>query len=176
MAEISQERPYKVACRTYKNAVCPSWVLGTSYWICHFFICLIYSGMSLDRVEDQFLYLDSHWYRHIAENGYVPRNIPTDGPNSVFAFYPLWPMLLRSSHFFLQKFFPIQFTGALLAQIFFFATLLIIGQRKIAFDKSFPSEAPKPDQYPQGLIPKTWTGLALLCFSPGAWVFFSNHT
>lgn len=170
MPEISQKRPYLLAYRTYKDAALSSLGLAAIYWICHSLICLISSGMSLGNLEDQFLYLDSRWYGHIAENGYVATNVPTDGPNSAFAFFPLWPMLLRSLHFLLHHFLPIQLTGALLAQILFFTTLLIVGWRKTEFDSSIPSQGLP------GLVPKTWTGLAFLCCSPGAWVFFSNHT
>ncbi len=148
--------------KPYKQAIWASLGLAAMYWVCHALISFSSSGMSLDSLAEPFFFLDSRWYSHIATNGYVDTGLASDAPNTTFAFFPLWPLLLRWFDAFFHNFLLIQFTGALLAQILFFATLLLVGCKKA--------------EGPVGLVPNTSTGLALLCFSPGAWVFFTNHT
>jgi hypothetical protein len=48
-------------------------------------------------VLERLSYLDAAWYEHIARHGYAPMASLTQPPGAVFAFFPLWPLLLHGA-------------------------------------------------------------------------------
>lgn len=108
-------------------------------------------------------FLDSAWYEHIAQNGYTPNptniKVPAD---AVFAFLPEWPAFL---HFFsiVARGIPLAALGCALSFILLSVTLYLVSP-------------PNQKLRQEALAPQTQFGLFLFLFSPGAWVFFTNHT
>jgi hypothetical protein len=96
-------------------------------------------------------YLDGGWYLHIAENGYTPRPFSDPTADGVWAFLPLWPLLLR-----FPTPLPTQVFGALLSMtLFCFAMLRLRYQPRTR------------------LVPLS---LVAFIFSPAAFTFATNHT
>jgi len=141
-----------------------------------FLICLSYFGLqlvtsylgsvyeshpwSLQFLCKQLLYLDSSWYLHIASQGYVNAPHLSEAPSAVYAFFPLWPtfLALLNKVFFIDN---IQLLGSFSASILFLLTLILMNKNK---------------KRPNYLVPKTPLGLGFFVFSPGSWVFCTNHT
>lgn len=94
---------------------------------------------------------DGRWYLDIARYGYHAQPIQ-NGPNGGhhdFAFYPLWPLVIRAVPHFTAL-------GSLVAANLFFILAAVILYR--VFHERFGPQA-------------AWSGVALLSFSPPAYVF-----
>jgi hypothetical protein len=115
---------------------------------------------SLEVLSKQLLYLDSSWYVHIASQGYINAPHLSQSPSAVYAFFPLWPSLLAviEKVYFIEN---IQLLGSFIASSLFLLTLIFICKNEMP---------------PSLLRPKTPLGLAFFVFSPGSWVFCTNHT
>ena len=127
------------------------------------------TGGGRAAITEHLSYLDGAWYAHLAENGYQP--LPGESPGretACYAFFPLWPLVLRlagaGARLVLGDPLPLPWLGALLAGGIFLTTVtLMVKERRVA----------RPIQ---GMSPRRGLGLAALLFSPGAWVFVTNHT
>lgn len=132
------------------------------YFAMHFLIVLVAANFNFEEILQRFYYLDSKWYKHIALHGYQVFSEVSEKLEVAFAFFPLWPLVLRVCSYFFPDVWPLQVQGAFLAAGFFIAFLYLVCTRaKSSVD---------------GLVPKTGLGLFCLIFSPGSWVFCSNHT
>jgi Gpi18-like mannosyltransferase len=69
-----------------------------------------------------FQYADIVWYMEIAENGYEQRSFTPD-KKANWAFYPLWPLLLRVNN---ALFGEMLFSGILLSTLFFVLAILLL--------------------------------------------------
>ena len=132
------------------------------YLLANSVVALVAIGFHLSDLVPRLGYLDSTWYSHIAQMGYIP--IPGNGNNSaVWAFFPAWPMVLRVLSRVIGESLPIQLVGSITATLLFVLTASLIQRRQNQGTQ-------------QGLVPKTRLGMWLFLFSPGAWVFMTNHT
>lgn len=140
--------------------------LGAAYFLIHWMSSILgttetLQSWNLQNLSTQLKHLDSAWYVHIASQGYRHSPLLSDSPLAVYAFFPLWPMILA----FMSYFFSIsniQILGAALASSLFITTLILILNAKYTREDF--------------LRPKTFLGLAFFVFSPGSWVFCTNHT
>jgi Gpi18-like mannosyltransferase len=92
------------------------------------------------------------------------------GGGSEFAFFPMWPMILKS---FSAIFGPtyIQIQGLIISFVLFAATLLMICRRPESL--SLQKDEIRPIQY---LYSSSLIATFPLIFNPGSWIYFSNHT
>lgn len=125
-------------------------------------ITLYAAGFTFERWLEGFAIWDSNWYTLIATEGYVTARS--------FAFFPLWPLLLRGSAAITPLAMPL--AGLLLSLSFYLASLYLLapGRDKVSGERSSGAE-PLPlvqANHALGLLP--------LIFAPGAWVYASNHT
>ena len=77
---------------------------------------------SFREVIAPFQYADIAWYMEIAENGYEQRSFAPD-KKANWAFYPLWPLLLRVNN---ALFGEMLLSGILLSTLFFVMAILLL--------------------------------------------------
>lgn len=125
-------------------------------------IMLSATAFDVGILPQRMLHLDSWWYTHMANNGYGAAPDVLGSGEMVFAFFPLWPLLLRLVATMLPGDLPPQIVGSVLSFFIFGAWVIFVA---------------KPDtRYPNWLKPRTMLGLWLFVFAPASWVFASNHT
>jgi hypothetical protein len=114
---------------------------------------LIWSAVGLKRpipLHGLLHHYDSGWYGRIAAEGY-------DGP--AWAFYPLWPLLVRAVSWAVPL--PLPIVQALLAYALFLATVALVFTRASSADL---------------LAPRTRLGWLFFLAAPAGYVFHSGHT
>ena len=121
---------------------------------------MVFSGAASD-FSKHVLFLDSSWYSHIALHGYT-RNPLSDMPgDAVFAFFPLWPLMIGCLSSLTL--------GAISPAIagVFLSWLCLCGFTEVLHRRISSGDLP--------LMPSRFS-LILFYFSPGSWVFATNHT
>jgi hypothetical protein len=139
------------------------------YFGLHSLIALTSCKFELRELHQRLTHLDSNWYLQIAEYGYRTHPNASNEASSAlsqYAFLPLWPLTLRALSFLLGKE-SLAITGALIS----FTLLIIVLVVGITHRRS-----PKKDNSENILYSANFIGVFYTLFSPGSWVFLSNHT
>lgn len=114
------------------------------------------AGFTFDSWVAGYEIWDSNWYTGIATEGY---NHPR-----TFAFFPLWPLLLRVLGDLTSS--PLSLVGLTISLGCYFAAVYLLYPKN---GESSAHELPLVNaRHALGLLP--------LVFAPGAWVYASNHT
>lgn len=125
------------------------------------FLCLLHHiflwGRVVDRYDLEWVRLlqhwDSAWYNRIINFGYFGKS---------WAFFPLYPMMVKCIHSFLESI-PPQITGAIFSTILFLSFSLIVAYLMTKSEKN-------------ELLPKNILSWFFFVYSASSFVFHSHHT